>query len=99
MAVADVWAAAKKFADELTEQLPDLKKHKAEVEIDVSNAEQAMDRYSRYKGKRDNGTYQCPQCWICLGVDNNVGPDGRTKDERGREIWKCVRCDYGFVPD
>jgi hypothetical protein len=97
MPAADVWTAAKRFANELTRQLPDLRERKAKLDKDVSNAEQAMDRYSSYEAKHDDGTYRCPQCWICLGVDNNVGPNGQR--ERGKEIWKCTRCDYSFVRD
>jgi hypothetical protein len=96
MAAADVWADAQKFAYELTKRVPTLKKLKAKVDKDLSNAEQAMDRYSSYKPNHDDGTYRCPQCWVCLGEDRHVGPTGK-RDERLKEIWKCVWCDYSFV--
>jgi hypothetical protein len=55
----------------------------------------AIDRYATFQGRRADGSYQCPKCWICNGQDSEAfGPTGA--HENGKEVYLC-RCDFKFL--
>jgi hypothetical protein len=100
---------AQKFAAELTKRVPglwdelarlekqkaEIESKRAEIETKLANAQSASSRYQAYEGRRGDGSFRCPKCWICDHVDSTAfGPTGSR--ESGREVYSC-RCGFRFL--